>query len=94
MEDENNIGADLDFRESEALPKKTKKRGFTDSISPAEAIPAPEGLLQGILHRITASIKEQDIAVAKSGDFIPATEPSFIARLDRALQKNFDYLIR
>ena len=104
MADDENIWitGDLDFVESEVLTGKSKRRGFSDTLLPSEiqtnsnSAPFLTGndMLQGILQKIKASIKQQDVEVAKAGSFVPATEPSFIARLDKAMQKNFNYLIR
>jgi hypothetical protein len=82
-EDENIwITGDLDFVESEVLPGQNKRRGFSDAIPISQTQTATfltgNDVLQGILHKIKASIKQQDTEVAKAGAFIPATEPSFI----------------
>ena len=63
-EDENIwITGDLDFVESEVLPGQKKRRGFSDAIPISETQPAPfltgNDMLQGILHRIKASIKQR-----------------------------------
>jgi hypothetical protein len=37
---------------------------------------------------------QNNVAIQSEVYFIPATEPSFTERLQKALQKNFDYIFR
>ena len=91
MKDENNIADDLDFREGDALRATISADKF---LSLPTVGSSANGALENILKKLSTSIKEQDKEAAKYGSFVAATEASFIARLDRAMEKNFEYIIR
>lgn len=92
--DDDNIGADLDFRDGQISGAREIMQPSPNFPSiPANVLQA-NPLLQGLLDKISKSIQQKDNFVATTGTFVPATDPAFVLRLQRAMEKNFEYLIR